>query len=416
MGTDAGAIQVLSFNHTVLCGVSTWNLRMTEAFARWPELGIAWTLIEDLGPFNNITGLHSLPDALQKEVVFLDPKHMTTRAAVRRGMRNFPRLANKPDVILVNNSLAGWMYGEEMSRRFGNRRPRIAGALHNDEAIYYDLCGGQGPCDLVFGVSQHICAEFARRNPNGPPVRFMPYPVPTADRFTPRPATGPLRMAYAGRLAQEQKRVFDLPPLMRMLIDSNVDFELHLAGGGPAGAELRASLAKVAGARFKDHGTIPVGEIPKLMAESDVILSVSEFEGTSLSMLEAMGQGVTPVVTDVASGVRDVISPGESGYLSTIGDMAAMAKHLQMLANDRAILNRTGAAAWKIVDERYSMRAAAAALAGLIRETAGARAKPFRLNKQHPYFSRMERMGVPDILVRGLRGVQGMVKPKRYET
>lgn len=39
----------------------------------------------------------------------------------------------------------------------------------------------------------------------------------------------------------------------------------------------------------------------------DVFVNVSEYEGTSLSMLEAMGYGCVPVVTDV-SGAREFIA------------------------------------------------------------------------------------------------------------
>ena len=66
-----------------------------------------------------------------------------------------------------------------------------------------------------------------------------------------------------------------------------------------------------------------MSEIPAFFGGKHIVLSVSEFEGTSISMLEAMGQGVTPVVTDIASGVRDVIVAGENGWLVPMGDMPA---------------------------------------------------------------------------------------------
>jgi hypothetical protein len=67
-------------------------------------------------------------------------------------------------------------------------------------------------------------------------------------------------------------------------------------------------------------------------------LQVSDFEGTSVSMLEAMAHGVVPVVTAASSGIAGVIQHGENGFVVPVGDMAAMAREVKRLAMDRSLL------------------------------------------------------------------------------
>ena len=63
----------------------------------------------------------------------------------------------------------------------------------------------------------------------------------------------------------------------------------------------------------------------------DVFLLTSAFEGLPLSMLEAMGQGCVPVVTDLPSGIPEAIQHGVNGFRCEAGDAAAYARCLRTL-------------------------------------------------------------------------------------
>jgi len=58
-------------------------------------------------------------------------------------------------------------------------------------------------------------------------------------------------------------------------------------------------------------------QVQKLWQTADVCVLVSEYEGTSVSMLEAMAAGCVPVVTKV-SGTADVIQPGINGFTGPV--------------------------------------------------------------------------------------------------
>ena len=61
-------------------------------------------------------------------------------------------------------------------------------------------------------------------------------------------------------------------------------------------------------------GRVPHEEMPNLLAQADIYVSTSLHDGTSVSLLEAMGSGAFPVVTDIPSN-REWIINGENGFL-----------------------------------------------------------------------------------------------------
>lgn len=58
-------------------------------------------------------------------------------------------------------------------------------------------------------------------------------------------------------------------------------------------------------------------------------------------MLEAMGQGVVPVVTQ-ASGTSASITHQSNGLLSPVGDLVQMAENIRQLDIDRTLLREMG--------------------------------------------------------------------------
>ena len=59
-------------------------------------------------------------------------------------------------------------------------------------------------------------------------------------------------------------------------------------------------------------------------------MSLSDYEGRSISIMEAMANGAVPVVTET-SGVHEDITDGENGYIVGVGDMDALAERIAFL-------------------------------------------------------------------------------------
>ncbi len=123
-----------------------------------------------------------------------------------------------------------------------------------------------------------------------------------------------------------------------------------LIGEGPERDRL-AALAATRGVRLILAGY--QSNPAPWMAALDVAVLPSRAEGMPLSVLEGLALGVASVATP-AAGTVEVIEDGISGFLTPVGDAAALAEALQRLLADADLRARIGAAGAKRVAETFS--------------------------------------------------------------
>ena len=143
-------------------------------------------------------------------------------------------------------------------------------------------------------------------------------------------------VVVACRLAK-QKNLFMLLDAFRIVWEKRQDYKLSIYGEG----ELKEALVKYAeqlgiSEAVKFHGFS--SEIHKIMAESAIYVSSSDYEGISNSMLEALAIGIPAVCTDCpVGGARMYIRDGENGYLIPVGDADVMADRMLALMEDKKL-------------------------------------------------------------------------------
>jgi len=75
-------------------------------------------------------------------------------------------------------------------------------------------------------------------------------------------------------------------------------------------------------------------KIPQYYRVADIFISIPSYDGTPVSLLEAMGCGVSPIVSDIAS-VKEWISNGENGIVVPVRDYRRTADAIiDLLEND----------------------------------------------------------------------------------
>jgi glycosyltransferase involved in cell wall biosynthesis len=84
-------------------------------------------------------------------------------------------------------------------------------------------------------------------------------------------------------------------------------------------------------------GGIPHKEMPNLLAKSDIFVSTSPNDGTSVSLLEALASGTFPVVTDIPAN-REWIVDGDNGFLVPKENENLLAKKIVEAIRDRKLL------------------------------------------------------------------------------
>jgi glycosyltransferase involved in cell wall biosynthesis len=113
-----------------------------------------------------------------------------------------------------------------------------------------------------------------------------------------------------------------------ILNQKGIDFVLTIIGDGTQLSKLK-DLAKDLGIENKVNftGRIPNTELPKLLQQSNIYISMPITEGVSASLFEAMATNCYPIVTDIA-GNKSWIKHRENGQLVTVDDYKMLAEEL----------------------------------------------------------------------------------------
>ncbi len=98
-------------------------------------------------------------------------------------------------------------------------------------------------------------------------------------------------------------------------------------------------------------GRVPHEEMPDLLAHADIYVSTSLCDGTSVSLLEAMGSGAFPVVTDIPAN-REWIINGENGFLVNQSEEEFLARKIIDAMRNRDLLGRSQTKNRLIVKEK----------------------------------------------------------------
>jgi L-malate glycosyltransferase len=147
------------------------------------------------------------------------------------------------------------------------------------------------------------------------------------------------------------KRPVDCVEILARVLKKNVNTRLVMVGDGSErpNAEHRARCLGIF-----DNCSF-VGKQPKIvdyLSASDVLLLPSEQESFGLAALEAMACEV-PVVASRVGGVPEVVSDGETGFLSEVGDVEKMADDAARLLGDADFRHEMGKRARESAVSRY---------------------------------------------------------------
>lgn len=204
-------------------------------------------------------------------------------------------------------------------------------------------------------------------------------PVKAGGRRAPRGA----RIAFLGRLTAE-KGVFDLLRAVALLARDRPAVRLELAGEGDAEAVSRLAAELGIADRVHPLGWCDEAARDALLERAAVFALPSRFEGSPMSLLEAMAAGC-PVVASEVGGIPDIVRDGVNGLLVPHGDVEALAHALARVLDDPALAARMGGAGRDTVARRHSPEAAVERL-GRIYSNLGQRPlfRPLAFLHRHP--------------------------------
>jgi len=362
-----------------LGGVTTWSLNVAAELAK--DGHRAGILIHA----SNKASLYDQPPGVD----FVHLKGPPADWALRFDVLEAKRKLNawKATVFFPNGGHCGYVAAAYHKKN--NPDLRIVGMAHSDESYYYDTLIYYAPIiDRFLGVSYAIADKLKSLLPENrhADIFCLPYGVPIPEQME-REANGVLKLLYAGRVAEYQKRVSRLAELAEILERLRIPFELHVAGDGPE----RVALEEKMKGRAVFHGSLSPEKVSLLMRECNVIVQLSDFEGTSLTMLEAMAAGMVPVMSAV-TGIDAVVENGVSGLLQAVGDVEKAADQIAMLHHDRSLLKTIGVNAREKVSRDFSIAGNATKISQLCHNLVGQPADHRHLGK--PAFPISKEFGI----------------------
>ncbi|HEX7140744.1 MAG TPA: glycosyltransferase family 4 protein [Vicinamibacterales bacterium] len=301
-------------------------------------------------------------------------------------------LGTRPGVIVAND----WI--ELAMATVCDTGRSVVAINHGDFDFYYQLAVRHDRAiDAFVTYTERMADQLEKLLPHrSDSIHLIRYGVDVPPlRRTPVP--GPLRLMYSGRLARD-KGVFDLPEIAKALMDRGCRVQWTIQGTGPDEAALRGQWPDAA---TRWTGMQAMSAVLDEYQRQDVLVMPSRNEGLPVALLESAAAGVVPVVSNLPSGIPEVVTPGVTGFRPEPGDIRGFVEAIACLEADRPAVEAASSAVRRIVEDRYEVKACNAKYQRLYAELA---VRPRTWNAQPlPYGSRLDQRWIPNSVVRLIR-------------
>lgn len=216
--------------------------------------------------------------------------------------------------------------------------------------------------DVAIAPTSRI--EAALRGRGTATVR-IPHAVERASSpVSSRLRTDELSAVFVGRLVEPDKGVMWLPEIIR---HAGIDrVSLTVVGDGPQRRPLEIAL-RAAGVRHRFLGWLDARGVSDALAEHDVMLMPSRFEGFGLTLIEAMAAGCVPIATRLRGVTDEIVNHRVSGFLHRVGAVGEAGALVRSLASDPDLLSRMSRAAVEEQRRRFSLERMGADYARVLR-------------------------------------------------
>jgi glycosyltransferase involved in cell wall biosynthesis len=174
-----------------------------------------------------------------------------------------------------------------------------------------------------------------------------------------------VRVIMVGRLDAIKRHDLLLRALARLVDVPR--WRASIVGDGPERGRLE-ELARSLGLDARVDFLGQRDDVPALLAGADIFALVSDSEGMSLSLVEALASGL-PVIATTVGNNSELVKDGWNGVLLAPGDGAALEKALRALVTDDELRAALGANSGRLSGDALDLRRALASYVSLYEET-----------------------------------------------
>ncbi len=277
--------------------------------------------------------------------------------SMARALRAF-----RPHIVHLHTEIPEAGYAAMISGVGALRAIPLARTIHNARYWHHwtpigRWCERRMPPAHIVGVAQDALdayETFARGTGSRPVSTSVIYNAPKIAALPPRIHTPntPLRLLFAGRF-EFQKGADLLPAILAGVSPDTARLcELTILGSGQCLPALQALVARPP-AGWKIQLGPPQASFTAQLAQFDLVLMPSRFEGVGMIAIEALVQRV-PLVATSSIGLREAFPP-DYPWLAAPGDAAAFARVLEQALRERARWPAVASSAQAFARERFAL-------------------------------------------------------------
>jgi colanic acid/amylovoran biosynthesis glycosyltransferase len=234
------------------------------------------------------------------------------------------------------------------------------GVIHSDDTFHHEIMDTFISGDLGYALSGAVCVSkflhsiAQQNNGHGIPLLTSPCGVPLGNNI-PSPPGNELRFIYTGRLIQRQKRIFDVITACDVTSQKIEGTYYSFYGEDREKGQAIASIHTCHNRKFlKYGGKLPHQEIYPTLSEHHAFILLSDYEGMSISLMEAMACGLVPICLRTKSGSVEIIRHNENGLLVDNRGPDFL-KAVYRLKNEKGLWEKLSKGARKTIEKEYSI-------------------------------------------------------------
>lgn len=300
---------------------------------------------------------------VRREIVGLKPgdekKSRTAKFLLRiKYLRKFLK-KEKPDMVIAFMQRANY---RALTATWGTNIPVIV-CCRNNPAVYYSAKSDKIQIRLLFPrAAGAVFQTYQQRDFFKPYLQDNSCVILNAlnDKYAnvPKPETRRKAVVQSGRLVAFKNQAMLIDAFVRVH-KKHPDYILQFFGGDSGDGTKEKLMKKIDEYGARDYIFLmgDSDQLEKDLADASVGAFSSDWEGMPNALIEAMAIGLPIVATDCPCGGPAALMTNEvDGILIPVGDTKAMENSINRLIEDRALAERFGAQAQKIV-ERVNVQA-----------------------------------------------------------
>ena len=262
-----------------------------------------------------------------------------------------------PTDIFIPNYFPAACYAAKWVKQSGI--PTVC-ILHNDDNFHLKLINVFALGDeannisAIVGVSKLLTEIIKDQHPANVKVECLPYGAPVPQRHSELNTNDTLKLVYIGRMMETQKRISDVTKAMCRVAKEIPGTECVLYGSGKDLQNVLDILnTDGKGLPVRYGGKLETSEVQAHLLQNHIFVLLSDYEGIPISLMEAMACGLVPVCSNIRSGMTELITQNETGFLVNDRD-DDFVNTIKKIKSDDTLWQRISELARKKIVEEYA--------------------------------------------------------------